>query len=449
MKKIHECRACGSKALTNAFAVDTGVRSGGVFDRSRKENFLLCDPSRHARACGLLQSENATPVSEISMSGRHISNRDQLRIAATEALELISGRDCAALDIGCNDGSLLSYYPRWVERYGVDTSHYIDDIGSWASTIKGSFPSVLFDEKIGERKFDIITAISTFEYINEPAAFLSAVKDRLVADGVFVLETLYSPIVLTQNVIDTFQQGVSAVYSIGVLEWLVRSADMKVVKGTLTPKDGGSIRLFITHKDNDALDFDPWTERLARLWDEENALAMRAMQPYQTFSTRVDEVREEFQALIKDINARGETIHLLGADRHAQVMLDWMGDDATAVRAITDTQRLREAHDENEFAVPIVTEAETRAAEPDYLIAPARLKRETLDRWREAIMLGAKLIFVTPRPHVVNAANYTSEYGKVIAGGDRGSSIESLRSILAAVGGPRLVAENDQQSKSA
>ncbi|MEZ5917432.1 MAG: hypothetical protein R3C40_07705 [Parvularculaceae bacterium] len=57
--------------------------------------------------------------------------------------ELISGRDCAALDIGCSDGTLLSFYPRWVDRYGVDTLDDVDQIGSWAWSAKAAFPSMI------------------------------------------------------------------------------------------------------------------------------------------------------------------------------------------------------------------------------------------------------------------------------------------------------------------
>ena len=72
-----------------------------------------------------------------------------------------------------------------------------------------------------------------------------------------------------------------------------------------------------------------------------------------------------------------------------------------------------------------------------------------LERWRESILLGARMIFVTPTPHVVTSANFAMEYGKVIAGGDSAAGVESLRSILAAAGGPRLIAENKDKAKSA
>ncbi len=416
---------------------------------SQTLDYLLCDPSRHARACGLLQSA-VEGAEEINIpSGRHSSNREHLRAAATEALELISGRDCAALDIGCNDGALLSYYPRWVDRFGVDPSDHVDEIGQWAWTAKSAFPSPDLDQAFGDKKFDIITAISVLEHIDDPRTMLSAVKERLADDGVFALETLYSPMVLTANSVDVLQVGVSAVYSLAVIEWLVREAGLKVFKGALTSKEGGSIRLFITHSVNDEYDFDPWYERLARLWDEENALAMRAIQPYQSFEARIDNVQNAFVSLLEEIASRGECIHILGADQHAEALLRWAGSGAKVVTAAVDTAEARDRERMGERQLRIISESDSRAAEPDFLIAPARFKREMLEKWRESILLGARMIFVTPAPHVVTAANYASEYGKTIASGDTTTGSETLRSILAVAGGPRLISENKVQAKSA
>ncbi len=448
VKKVTQCRACGSQTLTPVFEMD-GPAVAGVFNsRAQKTGYVLCDPSRHARACGLLQAATPDASHAPGPSARHASNRENLRALATEALELLSGRDCSALDIGCNDGSLLSYYPRWVERFGVDPSEHVDEVGKWAWSARAAFPSPELDKAFGEKKFDIITAASVFEHIDAPREFLNAVKAWLADDGVFALETLYAPTILSRNAIDVFQAGVCAVYSLSVLEWMIRSAGMKVVKGALSPKEGGSIRLFITHQDNAEFDFDPWSERLAKLWDEENALAMRALQPFQSFERRALEIRHGLSVMFGEIAGRGENVHILGADAQTEALLAFMGPAAKPVVAVVDTHAARERDTLGETGLPIISDTDSRAAEPDYIIAPARYKREMLERWRETILLGAKMVFATPSPHIVTASNYNSEYGKTIAAGDTAGGTESLRSILAAAGGLRVVAENED-AKSA
>ena len=362
---------------------------------------------------------------------------------------MISGRDCSALDIGCSDGTLLSFYPRWVERFGVDPSEHIEEIGDWAWTGKSAFPSKDVDAAFGDKRFDIITAVSVLEHVGDPREFLARVKTLLADDGVFALETLYAPMVLTRTCVETLQAGVSAVYSLSVTEWLLREAGLKIFKGALTSKEGGSIRLFITHAEFEEYDFDPWYERLARLWDEENALAMRAMQPYQSFEQRAAEVRRDFITILDDIAARGECAHILGADAQTEALLRWAGPSAKAITAAVDTGIAREKERLGEKGPRIISETECRSAEPDFLIASARYKREIMERWREAVMLGAQIIFVTPSPHIVTSMNFASEYGKVINSGDGPAGAQTLRTILAAAGGPRLISENPDVVKTA
>jgi len=450
VKKVTSCRACGSKALSPAFAMSLGASQRRIWRNGNDTvEFVLCDPARDARACGLLQSAVAGAAEITQPSGRHSSVRDQLRAVATEALELISGRDCSALDIGCNDGTLLSFYPRWVERFGVDPADHIDDIGDWAWTAKAAFHTKEITNVFGDKKFDIITAVSLLEHIDDPRGLFAQIKSLLAEDGVFALETLYSPIILTRNCVESLQGGVAAVYSLSVIEWLVREAGLKIFKGAMTSKEGGSIRLFITHNNNDEFDFDPWNDRLARLWDEENALAMRAIQPYQSFEQRAADVRENMISMLANMAERGENAHIIGADPQAAALLRWLGPEAKVITAAVDTIAARSATTLGDNGLRVISETDSRAAEPDYIIAPSRFKFEMLEHWRETILLGAKMIFVTPTPHVINAANFAMEYGKAIGGGDGPGSVDTLRAILSVAGGPRLIAENTDRAESA
>lgn len=453
MKRIVNCRACGSAALSPAFTLENmGAEPArqGILGRQKSEavEFVVCDPSKDIHACGLLQNAfaNEAPRKRIAPSGAFRTTRSSLRSLATEGLELISGRDCAALDIGCSDGTLLSFYPRWVDRYGVDPSDDVDLIGDWSWSAKAAFPSADLDRAFAGKKFDLITASSVLEEVNEPRAFFARVKSLLTEDGVFALETLYAAMTLTRTAADAFASGVNAVYSISVLERILRDCDLKIFRGNLTEKDGGSIRLFITHAESSDYDFDPWFERLAQLWDEENALSLRTRAPYQAFENRVDLARRAFSDLMAKVVANDEKAHLFGADAGASMLYAWAGKHARAIEAVIGFDEIPDGARLVTGGPSIIPESEARAIEPDYLIAPPSLKREILERWRDPILRGAKILFATPTPHVVSAGNYAAEFGKSLTGGDGAGGSESLRSILSAAGGLRLVADSSRKS---
>ena len=57
--------------------------------------------------------------------------------------------------------------------------------------------------------------------------------------------------------------------------------------------------------------------------------------------------------------------------------------------------------------IPIVSEETSRAARPDYyLVLPWHFRKEFLEREKEAIMAGTKMIFPLPEVEVVSAENY-------------------------------------------
>ncbi len=453
MKRISQCRACGSAALSPAFtlegiAVDNSRK--GILARAKPSSaeFVLCDPSRDVHACGLLQNAHVTetPRRALAPSGAFRTTRSSLRSLATEGLELISGRDCAALDIGCSDGTLLSFYPRWVDRYGVDPSDDVDQIGEWAWSAKAEFPSADLDRAIAGKRFDLITASSVLEEIDEPRAFFARIKTLLMDDGVLAVETAYASMSLTRTAADIFAGGISAVYSISVLERILRDCDLKIFRGALTEKDGGSIRLFITHASAADYDFDPWYERLAQLWDEENALSLRTRAPYQAFERRAAETRAVFEKLFVDIAQRGEKAHLFGADASVRMLYAWAGKGARAIEAAIGVGDIEDGARLMTGGPSLISEGESRAVEPDYLVAPVSLKREILERWRDAILRGQKVIFAMPHPHVVHAGNYAAEFGKSLSGGDGAGGVENLQAILKAAGGLRLVADSTRKS---
>jgi hypothetical protein len=441
--------------LTRAFALEgapSGTGRKGPLGRAKSEaaEFVLCDPSRDVYACGLLQSAHVSegPVKRAAPSGVYRTTRSSLRAMATEGLELISGRDCAALDIGCSDGTLLSFYPRWVERFGVDPSDSIDGVGAWTWSAKTAFPGPEIDRAFAGKKFDLITAASTFEEVGEPRAFLARVKSLLTDDGVFCLETLYAPMALTHTAADVFASGVAAVYSLTVLERLLRDCDLKVFRGALTEKDGGSIRLFITHAGSAEYDFDPWYERLAQLWDEENALGLRSIQPYQAFAARAAGIRAAFAEKIAGLSKRNESAHLFGSDAGAAMLYAWAGAGADVIEAAVVFEAFRDGARLRAGGPALVSESESRAVNPDWLIAPAALKREILERWRDYVLEGGKILFVTPDVHAVNAGNYASEFGKSLAGAEGGAGADSLRSILKAAGGLKVVGGKDARKSA-
>ena len=134
IRKRTTCRVCGSDSLTPVinlgpqYLQGSFVKPGKEMPSHRKINCSLvrCNPQTDENACGLLQMEHSVPPEILYAaywyrSGTNSTMKDHLKGIVDSSLELIKKTNCNVLDIGCNDGTLLNYYPKAFERYGCDT----------------------------------------------------------------------------------------------------------------------------------------------------------------------------------------------------------------------------------------------------------------------------------------------------------------------------------------
>lgn len=436
-KPIDRCRGCGSKALTPAFNL------GG------DAAYVFCDGEKDATACGLLQRAVSPQKDNADLTATPISrtHRHRLRGVVTEAMSMISTRDGLSLDIGCGDGTLMSFYPRWIEAFAVDKIAPDERAKDWGKAVHGSFPEKEITKKlkgfVGARKFDVITCVSAFQESEDPTAFLAGVKNHLADDGVFVLETAYASLGLVRNGVGMFNDNALCVHTLTTIERIARLNGLKIVRGTMTETDGGALRLFLTHNAYVGHDYVPWLEGLARLWDEEMSLALTSRATYQAFAHRIDINRMAVESYIEEMRQYGEHAHIIGDTSDMSALMNCFEISSDVVSFIVSRHEDRigsSVEMEDGSRIEIISEEDSQHALPDIYIAPNHLRREVLEHWREAIFNGCRVVFLTPDIEIIDSDNYGTELGKCLAVTEGPGSLETLKAVLSTVRRPRLVA---------
>ncbi|MFN3077961.1 MAG: class I SAM-dependent methyltransferase [Alphaproteobacteria bacterium] len=150
------CRVCGSTKLKPV--IDLGdqylqgsfVKPGVLRPPLRKlpTQLVRCDVTEDEDACGLLALAHTFPPEILYAnywyrSGTNATMREHLRGIVTAATAMVgaSSGKLTVLDIGCNDGTLLSYYPEGTRRFGVDPSDIANEIQGDVTVINALFPS--------------------------------------------------------------------------------------------------------------------------------------------------------------------------------------------------------------------------------------------------------------------------------------------------------------------
>ncbi len=416
LKYRRSCRACGSPALTpvtdlgEQYLQGSFVKPGKPYPPDRRIPLTLvrCDPTRDEHACGLLQLLHSTPPRVLYSaywyrSGTNNTMRVHLQEIAAEATKLVDGATAHVLDIGSNDGTLLHAYPDSFARVGIDPSDIASETADDLTIVQDLFPSKELEARTGGARFDVITSIAMFYDVEDPVRFVTEVKKLLTPTGIWIFEVAYMPTMLEQNAYDVICHEHLEYYSLGVLEYILERAGMRVFDASLNSINGGSIRCYATHSDNYAGSTGEGSRQLDVLRQREFELELDTDRPYSAFQGRIDAHREELRALLRVIKQSGQRIHVYGASTKGNVLLQWCGIDHTIIDCAAD--RNEEKHGARTLGtdIPIVSEEESRAMRPDYyLVLPWHFREEFLERERDTIEAGVKMLFPLPTIEVVS-----------------------------------------------
>jgi SAM-dependent methyltransferase len=105
------------------------------------------------------------------------------RVAQAIRRHTTSGR---ILDVGCSNGSFLSYLPGQWRRYGIEPSSAASEIAR-EREIDIICPTI--EEVSSEYQFDVVVAMDLIEHLTCPRDFFSAIARLLPSNGLFVVTT--------------------------------------------------------------------------------------------------------------------------------------------------------------------------------------------------------------------------------------------------------------------
>jgi SAM-dependent methyltransferase len=307
------------------------------------------------------------------------------------------------LDIGCNDGTLLSYYPDSYERFGIDPSDVARENTDF-TVVQDLFPSKELDSLVNGRKFDIVTSIAMFYDLEDPVRFVSEIKKALAHDGIWIFEMSYMPSMLKMNAYDTICHEHLEYYSLAAIEYILSAASMKIVDVELNNINGGSIRCYATHLENFRFKNPEFIERIRSLRQEEFDLELDTDKPYRNFQDKINIHRDELTVLLRKLKRDGKRIHLYGASTKGNTILQWCGIDSRIIDYAAERNPDKYGARTLGTDIPIISEAESRAMKPHfYLVLPWHFKEEFLQREAETIRAGTKMIFPLPTVEVIES----------------------------------------------
>ncbi len=410
IRKRTTCRVCGSTSLKKVinlgpqYLQGSFVKPGKEMPSKRKIDCTLvrCNPEEDENACGLLQMEHSVPPEILYAaywyrSGTNNTMRNHLKNIVDNVVATVSGiKNPLVLDIGCNDGTLLGYYPGNFIKYGCDPSDVAQEVKG-ATVVQDIFPSEELFKMLEGKKLDVITSIAMFYDLESPVDFVKGISRFLSAKGVWVFEMSYMPKMLELDSYDTICHEHLEFYSLAVLEKILGMGGMKIFKISFNDINGGSIRCYATHSNNSSHDKKENYQLINEIRQKEFDQELDTDEPYVSFQQRIEKLKGDLHDLLVTLKKEGKKVHIYGASTKGNTILQWCNIDHTLVEYAAERNPDKYGASTLGTNIPIISEEESRAMDPDYyLVLPWHFKEEFIEREAAALEKGTGFIFPIP-----------------------------------------------------
>jgi len=276
-------------------------------------------------------------------------------------------QDDLAVDIGSNDGTLLSGFQRdGVRVLGIEPTNIAklaNDAG--VPTVQAFFDVATANALREEHgPAAVITATNVFAHVQALGEFIVGVYDLLGDDGVFVSETHYLLDVIQGGQFDTIYHEHLRTYSLRSLIELFRPYDFTVTDVERGERYGGNLRVHVTK--GRGAEISPNVSALLR---EEEMAGLDQPATYERFATRVRDARLEFMEFLVGARRRGETVVGKSCPGRASTLLNYYGVDSELIPYLAELPTslklgmyLPGRH------IPVVDEKILFQEEPDHLV---------------------------------------------------------------------------------
>ena len=357
------------------------------------------------KRCTLLQLRHTVPPNAMYAnywyrSGTNKTMRDALAdiVDTIEKAGYIS-RGETVLDIGCNDGTLLSSYKtKNVFKIGFDPAQNLSQFSKKVAdrVITDFFTAENFDLYSGsiKRRPKIVTSIAMFYDLEDPNKFVSDVKKVMHPLGVWVIQMSYLPVMLKQHDFGNICHEHLEYYSLRSLQYLLNLHEMVISDVQVNDVNGGSFRIFIRNKE---CRFSV-SKRVGQMHINENLSGVDKVITYQEFNTKIVRIKKDVSQFIGEQTRNGKSVGVYGASTKGNVMLQFFGLDQEKICFASERNPDKWGKVTVGTRIPIISEEGARERKPDYfLVLPWHFIDEFVSREKEYLEGGGR--FIVPLPH--------------------------------------------------
>tara|TARA_Y100000589_G_C27172555_1_gene637339 strand:+ start:932 stop:2164 length:1233 start_codon:yes stop_codon:yes gene_type:complete len=409
--KIKHCRFCNSSKLKlflnlgNCQPADQFLNQ--PYSRSNAKKYplevIICE------SCSLVQL-NFTCSGEILYQQDYPYESDVTRegrehwkkFAGDIVKRFKLNKNDLVIDIGSNVGELLSNFKEYGTRVcGIDPAYNIalKAIKRGVPTIVDFFNSSIIKTLKNKKLFPkIITGTNVFAHIDDINGSVDVVKKILLPDGVFVIEAPYLKNLLQGLEYDTIYHEHLTYLSIKPLKELFEKFDLEIFDVEFKDFHGGSIRVFVQHKNSCYA----ISDKILEIEKDEERLNIHNLRILKEFAKSVEEHKRQLLDTLKKLKEGGKKIAGVGAPAKGMTLLNFCEINTNYLEFVTEVSKLKIDRYCPGTDLKIISDEELIKNKIDYaLILPWNFKNEIMKNLSSFKNKGGKFIIPLPKIEIV------------------------------------------------
>ena len=320
--------------------------------------------------------------------------RDNFAELYRECRTLISlGPDDLVMDIGSNDGTLLSNFAAGHRVQGIEPANVGNLANEQGIPTLISFFNLETVSKVKAEKgpAKIITATNVFAHIKDIHTVVENIMFLLGDEGVFVSESHYVRALIETVQYDTIYHEHLRYYSLYSLKYLLEMHGLVVFHAKRIPTHGGSIRVYAARPG-----YYPVQASVGTLLSQEKRFNLNSGN-LKEFKKRVTLSKLQLHALLQDIKKRDHHIYGVGAPSRASTLINYVALDEGMLDCVLE---VKGSYKIGKYIpgtlIPVVEESRLFEDQPEYaLLLSWHIADELIPKLVEK---GYKGDFIIPLP---------------------------------------------------
>lgn len=404
-----QCGLCGDKGLTpvleltptppaNAFVTES---ERGVAQACFPLELVQCERCSHVQLAHILDRYRllGDPLDADAQLPMHQAHN------AAWARELMqrcrAAEQSLVVDIGCNDGHLLSLFEDAGWRvHGVEPSVNVAGVAMerGIQTFPGFFQPAIaarIEEERGPAR--LVIARDLMSQTDDPRGFLEGVRMLLQPDGLFCFEVPSLGDLVADAGIDAITHLSLAYHSVQSLVRALKESGLELIAACRKKLHGGRLRGLARPLGGNA----PIEPTVGAMLADERRLGLGEADTYRRLAARLATVRNQLTLLLESLRASGLRVAAYGAQPGATTLLYHLGLDARMIAFIADVSPLHQGRYMPGLHIPVVAPEELEACRPDVVVVLAWQDTKAIAaRHPQFLAAGGRFLVPLPVPRL-------------------------------------------------